>query len=174
MSQQVNATEAQMPSMPRHVEEGDGAGPALRGVHPVAHPGVIADVRISAIPDIETVKRVIQNRQPYPEEFESDDERESSQQLNLFGIRARTLGGEGVGYEMFDQKQSNRNNSAKRVNPAKKERPTFAGTQRRYAACRIDGWRAGRGCHETPCEFRSETRTFYYVVAGEVKSRKER
>ena len=59
------------------------------------------------------------NGKPDPKEFESYDERESSQQLNLFRIRARTSSGEGVGNKMFDQKESNRNNSAKRVQAAK-------------------------------------------------------
>src|SRR5207302_5771925 len=115
MSQQVDAAEAQMPGMPSHVEEGDGASPALRGVHPVAKPGVIPNIGIPAIPNVETVKGVIQNGQPDPKEFESYDKRESGKQLNLFGIRVRTLGGEGVGNKMFDQKQPNRNNPAQRV-----------------------------------------------------------
>ena len=93
-----------MPGMPGHVEEGYGSGPALSGVHPVARPGVVPHVGISAIPNIKAVKGVIQNGQPNAEEFKSDDEREASQQLNLFGIRAWTLGGEGVGNKMFNQK----------------------------------------------------------------------
>jgi hypothetical protein len=119
MCQQVDAAEAQMPGMPGHIEKGDGAGPTLSGIHPVARPRVVPDVGISAIPDIEAVKGVIQNGKPDPKEFESYDERESSQQLNLFRIRARTSSGEGVGNKMFDQKESNRNNSAKRVQAAK-------------------------------------------------------
>src|SRR6266852_9651223 len=41
MRQQVDAAETQMPGMPDHVGECDGSGPTLRGVHPVAGPGII-------------------------------------------------------------------------------------------------------------------------------------
>src|SRR5256885_6044999 len=126
MSQQVDAAEAQMPGMPGHVEEGDGAGPALRGIHPVAQPGVIPNVRTPAKPNVEAVKGVIQNWQPDSEEFESYDERESRKQLNLFRIGVRAFGGEGIGNKMFDQKQAHRNNPAKRVQAAQQERVAFA------------------------------------------------
>src|SRR5256886_8793922 len=119
MCQQVDAAEAQMPGMPGHIEKGDGAGPTLSGIHPVARPRVVHDVGISAIPDIEAVKGVIQNGKPDLEEFESYDERVSSQRNSLFRIRARPSSGEGVGNQMYDQKESSRTNSAKRVQAAK-------------------------------------------------------
>src|SRR6266446_6645469 len=85
ISQNVHATEAQMPGVPDHVEESDGSSPALGSVHPISGPGIICNIALAAIPDIKPVKGVIQNRQPYAEQFQTDDEREAAQKFNLFG-----------------------------------------------------------------------------------------
>ena len=45
-------------------QECDAAGPALRCVHPVAGPGIFANVPLAAIPDVETIQRVECDRQP--------------------------------------------------------------------------------------------------------------
>ena len=47
MGQDVHAAEAQVPGVPHDVAEGDGAGPALQGEHPVAGPGIIGDVALA-------------------------------------------------------------------------------------------------------------------------------
>ncbi len=82
--------------MPNHVEESDSASPALGRVHPISGPGIIGDIALAAIPDIKPVERVIQNRQPDPEQFQTDYEGEAAQELNLFGIGSRPFGREGV------------------------------------------------------------------------------
>ena len=69
MGQDVNAAEAQVPGVPHDVAEGDGAGPALEGGHPVAGPGIVADIALAAEPDVEAVERMIKDGQPDPEQF---------------------------------------------------------------------------------------------------------
>jgi len=46
------------------VDEGDDAGPALRGIEPVAGPGIIGDVGLALIPDEDAVKSVVEDRNP--------------------------------------------------------------------------------------------------------------
>src|ERR1700693_2251838 len=55
---QIDAGKAHRPRMPDDVGEGDTAGPALRGVHPVAGPGIFDRIPIAAVPDIKTIERV--------------------------------------------------------------------------------------------------------------------
>ncbi len=110
--QQVHTAEPQMPGVPHHVEESDCARPALRRIHPVPGPGIFGHVALSARPDIKAIKRVIKNRQPYAEQFKSEDKRKTAEERNLPGISAWALGGECVGDKMLDQKQPDWNNSA--------------------------------------------------------------
>ena len=98
------AREANMPGMPAHVKKGDGAGPALRGVHPVAGPGIPANIGVAAIPDVEAIERVKENREPDAEQFQRDDKRETGEKFDLLGIRRRAIDGEGVGDEVLNQK----------------------------------------------------------------------
>src|SRR6185312_3951344 len=62
MREQVCTGEAHSVGMPDDVGEGDSAGPALRGIHKVSRPGIVANVGLAAEPDIEAVERVIQKR----------------------------------------------------------------------------------------------------------------
>ena len=113
--QQVHAAEAQMPSMPDDVAEGYRASPALEGVHPVAGPGILDHIAFAAIPDIKTVERVKQNRQPDAEQFQPNHKRKTAQELNLLGISARALGGKRVRNKMLHQKKTDGDDSAQRV-----------------------------------------------------------
>jgi hypothetical protein len=74
---------------------------------------------------------------------------------------------------MLDQKQPNRDDASKRMQPAQKERMPLTSPQWGYTL--FDANRsgtAGSRCHKVPCEFRDGERTFYYVGAREGKSRK--
>src|SRR6476646_2713241 len=55
MREQVCAGEAHRVRMPEDVDEGDGAGPALRGIHEVSRPGIVAYVGFAAEPDVKAV-----------------------------------------------------------------------------------------------------------------------
>src|SRR5438445_773017 len=117
----VGSAEAQMPRMPNHIEESDGTRPALRGVHPITRPGIISHVTFTAIPNVEPVKRVIENRQPDAEQFKPHYERKAAEKFDLFGICARASRGERIGDKMLNQEQANRNNSAEGVQPAQQK-----------------------------------------------------
>src|SRR4029078_831612 len=83
MRVQVDAGKAQMPDVPADVGEGDDAGPALQGVHPVALPRIGGEIRFAAPPDIETEQGVEQDRQPNAEGFEEEHKRERPEELDL-------------------------------------------------------------------------------------------
>ena len=74
----MHTAESQVPGVPGHIEECDGPGPALRGVHPVPCPRIGYCVALAAIPDIKTVKRVIENGQPDAEQLQSHDKGEAA------------------------------------------------------------------------------------------------
>src|SRR5262249_53540377 len=116
-----HSAESQMPRVPGHVEECDRAGPALGRVHPVARRWILCDVTLAAIPDVETVQRVICNRKPNPEELQKEDKWDAAQKFNLLRICAGSLGCEGVGYKMLNQKQTYRNHPRQRMQSTKQE-----------------------------------------------------
>jgi len=64
MRRQMHAGEAQRVRVLRYVNEGDDSGPALRGVEPVASPGIIGDVGLALIPDEDAVEAVVEDRNP--------------------------------------------------------------------------------------------------------------
>ena len=168
MSQDVHPAEAQMPGVPHDVAEGDGAGPALQGEHPVSGPGIVGDVALAPEPDIEAIKRVVQNRQPDPEELEVENKRKAGQQFDLLGVSARAAGGECVGDKVLNQKGAYGNNAAQRMELAEQERMALAGAQGRNAFVGVDRSCWTGGCrHWTPCAVRDDWRTFYYLGASE-------
>jgi len=157
MTQDVNPAKAQMPGVPPHVNEGDGAGPALQSEHPVARPGIIGDVTLAAEPDVEAVERVVKNRQPDPEQLEVENEGEARQQFHLLGVRTGPAGGERIGDEMLDQERAHRNNAAERMELAEQKRMALPGAQGRDASVGADGSCRTGGCrHSTPCDVRDD------------------
>src|SRR5438046_9776357 len=87
ISQNMHTAEAQMPGVPDHVEEGDGAGPALRSEHEIAGPGIIRNVAFSAIPNVEAIQRVIENEQPDSEQLQIKDKRKAGEYISLLAAR---------------------------------------------------------------------------------------
>ena len=121
MREQVHAVEAQVPRVPHDVQKRDGAGPALRGVHPVARPRILGHIALAARPDVETVERVVQNRQPDSEQLEPEDKWEAGEKRNLIGVRAGAFRGESVGNEMLDQEEPDRNDARERMQSAQQK-----------------------------------------------------
>src|SRR5882762_8330371 len=64
---QVNAREAQRIRVESDVGKGNPAGPALRRIHPIAGPRIAKEVGLPPIPNVNTVSRVEENRQPHAE-----------------------------------------------------------------------------------------------------------
>src|SRR5467141_2677270 len=119
--QDMHAAEAQMPGVPDHVEEGDGAGPALRSEHEIAGPGIIRNVAFSAIPNVEAIQRVIENGQPDPEQLQIKDKRKAGEEVDLLGVGSWTAGCKGIRDEVLDEKKADRNNAAERVQATEQE-----------------------------------------------------
>ena len=128
---QVHAAEAHVIEVVQDVEEGDHAGPALRGVQPVAGPGILADVRLAAIPDVEAVERVIEQGQEDEAPLQHANERQAGEELDLVVVGLRALGRLGVGDEVLEQECADGNDAGQRVQPAQQERVALAGAERR-------------------------------------------
>lgn len=94
--QDMYAAEAQVPCVPDHIKERHRAGPALCRVHPVAHPGILRHIALTAKPDVEAIEGVVADGNPNPEELQKKDERHATQELNLLCVGARAFGGKRV------------------------------------------------------------------------------
>src|SRR5215467_12338309 len=100
----MSAGEAHGVGMPGDIGKRDCAGPALRRIHKVAGPWVLAHIRLSAEPDIKTIKRVIKKRNVDANDLQDGHKRQAGEEFDLVGVCVWTIGGEGVGDEMLQQK----------------------------------------------------------------------
>src|SRR3954449_6853612 len=99
MRVQIDPRKPQMPCVPPDIGERDDAGPALQRVEPVPGPRIIADVALATPPDRQAVSTVKEDGQPDTERFQEDDHRQAAEELNLVGVRLRSIDRGGVGYE---------------------------------------------------------------------------
>src|SRR6478609_919421 len=76
MREQVCSGKTHGVGVPEDVNKGDAAGPALRGIHEISRPGIIADVGFAAEPDVEPVQSVIQKRNIDADRFKDRNERQ--------------------------------------------------------------------------------------------------
>src|ERR1041385_3340418 len=98
--------------MPDDVKEGDPTRPALQCIHPVASPGIVADIHLTAIPDVEPIKGVKRDRQPNSDEFQHEHKRQPSQKSHMRSISSSSAAGGGIrNQNMFNEKRADRNNA---------------------------------------------------------------
>src|SRR5258708_39744550 len=95
------SAEAHGVGMPANEEKSDQAGPALGGVHEIARPWVVRDIRLSAEPNIEAVKRVIEQRNVDPDRLQHRHKRQTGQKLYLRRVGLRPIGGESIGNKVL-------------------------------------------------------------------------
>ena len=138
-----------MPGVPDHVEKSDGAGPALRSIHPVSGPGILAKIAVTPIPNIKTVEGVIENGQPDTKQLKTYYEREAAEQFNLFCVSGWASSRKCVGNEMFDEESADGNDTAKRVQTAQPKRISLARTKRSHAT-----FDRHRSCRTGSCRHR--------------------
>ena len=133
MGRQVHAGEAQVISMLHHVGERDDASPALRGVEPVTGPGIIADVGVALVPDVDAVEAVVEDRNPDEEELQQKNEGQAVQKLDLLAIGYWALEGFGVRDEVFEKEGSDGQDAAEGVQTAQQKRGPLTSAQRSYS-----------------------------------------
>src|SRR5579863_1322219 len=75
-------------NVPAEEEKRDQAGPALESKHPIADPGILRNVNLAAIPDIESVEGVIKNREPDDANFEWEAPRDCLQGVGRLVVLA--------------------------------------------------------------------------------------
>src|SRR5436853_6792312 len=142
---QINSAEAHGPGMPDDVGKRDDASPALRGIHPVARPGIIGDIRLAAPPDVKAVQRMKQDGQPDAEQFKHSYEWQSAKKTNLTSVGGRsTSGGSVRDQDVFEQKCADGDNPAERVQPAQQKGVPLTCAQRAYSG--LNFGRNGRSC----------------------------
>ena len=130
MRRQVHAGETQRVSMLHDVDEGDDAGPALRGIEPIAAPGIIADVGLALIPDENAVEGVVEDRNPNKKQLQEKNEGQAVQKRDLPAIGLGAFEGFSVRDEVFEKECSDRHDAAERVQTAQQKRGSLAGAQR--------------------------------------------
>src|SRR5271157_511145 len=131
---EIDSGKPHRPGVPHDVSEGDGPGPALRRVHPVASPRISDRISVSAIPDVKPVKGVKRNRQPDPKQFEEEHERKIGQEAHLALVGMRTTDrGRVRDQDVLEEERADRNDPGERVQAAQQEGIPFAGPQRSYA-----------------------------------------
>src|SRR5262249_29864490 len=91
IAKNVLSSKAQMPHVVGHVKEGDRPRPTLRRVEPVAGPGIVPHVRLTAPPYVEPVKSVIPDRNPNPKQFQKEYKWEAGEKCHLLGIGGGTF-----------------------------------------------------------------------------------
>ncbi len=109
--------------VPQDVDECDSTRPPLRRVHPVAAPRIRTNIPVSAIPDVEPVERVKQNRQPDPEQFKKEHQRQVRQKADLACVSIRPSDGRRVrNQNMFKQEGADRDDPREGMQPAQRKR----------------------------------------------------
>src|SRR5450755_4362829 len=148
MSRQVHAGEAQEEGVLHHEDERYDAGPALRRVEPVAGPGVIANVGLALIPDVDAIEAVIKDWNPDEEQFEQKNGGQAVQKLDLLAVGDGTFEGFGVRNEVLEKKGPDGHDAADGMQTPQQERSTLAGAQ--WGDARFDLRNGGIGscCHD--------------------------
>ena len=106
--------------MPDDVSEGKSARPALQVIHPVAGPGIFADV-VSPRAQIKSHKASDTESAARCRPALTHHEWKAAEQFDLLGISLRSVGSECVGDKMLDQEEPDRNYAAERMQPAQKK-----------------------------------------------------
>ena len=119
---QMHTGKTQVVRVLNYVDEGDDAGPALRGIKPIPLPWIIADVRVAAPPDPDPVETVIENRNPDEANFKHEDERQAVQELDLRAVGVRAFEGLRVRDEVLEQKCANGDDAPNGFRPGKASR----------------------------------------------------
>ena len=126
----MHAGETQRIRVLHYINEGDDTGPALRCVKPVTGPRIIGDIAIAAIPDIDAVEAVVENRNPDEEKLQQKNTGQAIEKLDLLSVGDGAFEGLGVRDEMFEKKGSDGYDAAERMQTAQQERCALTGAQR--------------------------------------------
>src|SRR5208282_186907 len=115
MRRQMHASEAQEVGVLHNKNERDDPGPAMRGVKPIAGPGIVGDIGLALIPDINAVEAVVGDGNPDEEQFEQKNERQAIQKFDLLAIGQWAFEGFGVRDEVFEQKSADGDDATERM-----------------------------------------------------------
>src|SRR5580698_822923 len=102
VSCKMHTGEAQRVRMLHYVDEGDDARPALRRVKPVATPRIIGDVAVAAIPDVDAVEAVVEDRNPDKEQLQQKNAWQAVEKLDLLSVGDRAFESLGIRDEVFE------------------------------------------------------------------------
>src|SRR5215469_2568098 len=149
MLRQADPGEALTPDVLADVEEGDEAGPALGGVHPIAGPGVVDDVGLAAQPDIDAVDAVIEEGKEDEDPLEHAHERQAVEEPDLLTVGDGALEGFKVREQVLEEECADGNDAEERVQAAPDEGVSLAGAERLHACARFGrSWMLGGGHEE--------------------------
>src|SRR4029077_14555950 len=99
----------------------------------------------AAIPDVEAVEGVVENRQPDAKQFQTYNEGEAGEQFHLLGVGCGAARGKGIRDEVLDQEGANRDDPAERMSAAQEKRMSLTGPQGSNAFVDLNwSWRIAR------------------------------
>ena len=128
-AREADAHEALASDVLGDVGEGDEAGVALGGVHPVAGPGVVDDVRLAAQPDLDAVEGVIEDGQKDEDPLQHADQGQAVEELDLGSVGEGAFEGLEVGEEVLEQEGADGDDAEQGVELAPEKGGSLAGAQ---------------------------------------------
>jgi|SRR5271165_5305739 len=106
--------------MPTYIDEGDETSVALRGIEPVADPGVGRDVGLAAHPDVNAVEAVVEDGEKDGGPFDEGAIRDSLEFLRDGIVLFGTDESGAVGVKMFGKESADGKDARERMKFAKK------------------------------------------------------
>ena len=126
---EIDAGEALAVEVLGDVGEGDEAGVALGGVHPVAGPGVVDDVGLAAEPDPDAVEGVIEDGQKDEGPLKDADQGEAVEEFDLGSVGEGAFEGLEVGEDVLDEEGADGDYAEQRVEFVPEKGGSLAGAQ---------------------------------------------
>ena len=133
------------------VDEGDIAGPALDGVHPVPCPGVVDDIGFAANGDVDAVEGVVGEGQEDEADFQHANQGQAVEEFDLGTVGGGAFERLKVGEQVLDQEGTDGHNAGEGVELAQQEGVSLTGAKGRNTAANGGGRLAASGtyggCH---------------------------
>jgi hypothetical protein len=122
-----------------NIQKCDQTRVALGGIHPIARPGVVDDVRLAAEPDVDAVDAVIEDGQKYEGPLEDAHKRQVVEELDLVSIGDWAFEGLEVREQVLEKEGYDGDYAEQRMQLVPEKGVPLGSAERLYTAA--DYWR---------------------------------